>query len=157
MPIACEPSFDRFADMGCQPVPDQDNGHPQCTAQLLQKRNNAFTVEARIGLYGEVGMHAPTAGRNHQRANDRELASRATALRELGRMPARRPAAAHQRGHQKARLVYEDDRRGAAVGVFFTRGHSSRTQRRISRSSRSAARRAGFCGDQPKSCNKRPT
>lgn len=53
--------------------------------------------------------------------------------------------------HQEAGFVYEDDRRPATCGVFFTEGQSSRTQRRISRSSRSAARRAGFCGLQPSS------
>lgn len=157
MAVVCQPAFDRFTGMGGQPIPDQDDGYAQRAAQLAKKRNDVLAVEARVGPHCEAGMHAPAAGRDHQGANDRELAPRAPALRESGGMSARCPAAAHQRGHQEAGFVYEDDRRAAAPGVFFTRGQSSRIHRRISRSSRSAARRTGFCGLQPKSCSKRPT
>lgn len=157
MTIIGEPAFDWFAYMGLEPVPDQRNGHAQGAAQLLEKLQNAFAIEACFGLDAEIGAHPAAPRRDHQGADDRELASGAAALHEHRRMAARGPAALHQRPHQEAGFVYEDDRRALAAGVFFTRGQSSRTQRRISCSSRSTARRAGFCGLQPKSCSKRPT
>lgn len=152
-----EPGFDRFADVGLEPIPDQGDGHAQRAAQLPQKLKNVFAVEARLGQEAEVGAYPMATRRNHQSADDRDLAARAAALPEHGRVTARGPAAPHQGPHEEAGLVYEDDRRAAAPGVFFTRGQSSLTQRRILSSSRSKARRAGFCGLQPNSCSSRPT
>src|SRR5512145_2518239 len=37
MAIAGEPTFDRFAHMSLEPVPDQGDGHAQRAAQLLEK------------------------------------------------------------------------------------------------------------------------
>jgi len=144
MVIALQPALDRFTDMSLEPIPDQGDGHAQRAAQLSQKLKDVFAVEACLGQEAEIGAHATATGRNDQSADDRNLAARAAALQEYGCVPAWRPTAAHQRPHEEARFVYEDERRAAAAGVFFTRGQSSLTQRRISFSSRSTARRAGF-------------
>ena len=67
-----------------------------------------------------------------------------------------RPAAPHQGGHQQPRFVDKHRPCPQARSVFFTRGQASLAQRWMACSSRSMARRAGFCGFQPKLCSKRP-
>src|SRR5207249_253689 len=57
----------------------------------------------------------------------------------------RRPSAPDYRRQRGAGLILEDDPGLLPAGEFFTSGHSSRTQRVIASSSRSLARRAGFC------------
>jgi hypothetical protein len=156
MAILGEPAFDRFADVSLEPIPDQRDGHAQSAAQLLEEVQNVLAIEACFRSDAEIGAHPTASRRDDQSADDRELASGAAALHEHRSLAARCPAALHQWPHQEAGFIYEDDRRTLAAGVFFTRGQSSRTQRRISGSSRSAARRVGFWGLQPKSCSNRP-
>ena len=67
------------------------------------------------------------------------------------------PGGPHHRGQRDTGFVLEDDPRPAASRAFFTRGQSSLNQRAIASSSRSAARRAGRCTDQPSSCSSRHT
>jgi hypothetical protein len=155
MRVALEPAFDGLPAMGVEPVPHQLDRRAHCAAQLLQEREDVFSVEAGPGQQAEVGAHAPTR-RHDERCDDSHVDAVAAALPQHRRVSPRRPAAPHHGTHQKAALVYEDDRRAAAPGVFFTPGQSSRIQRRICSSSRSMARRAGFCGLQPRSCSSRP-
>ena len=47
-----------------------------------------------------------------------------------------------------------DGNHHALSGIMFTRGQSDLTQVAMAVSSRSMARRVGFCGLQPKACNR---
>jgi len=154
--VAHEPSGDGLADVGAQSIPDQGNRDAQGPAQLHEECEDRVAVEIGIGQKPKVSAYPAALGRDHQGTDHRDLAPRTAALHQHGGAAAGRPSAAHERRHQEPRFVDEDDRRAAAGGVFFTRGQTSFTQRRIARSSRSKARRAGFCGVQSKSCSSRP-
>ncbi len=153
MAIVLMSAFDRFADMSSEPVPDQSDLHAQRGAQLPQKLNHVFAIETRVGQDVEVGAHATALRRDRQCADYRGFAPGAAALPQHWGVPARGPTAPHQRAHEATRFVYEDERRAAAPGVFSTRGQSCLIQRRISRSSRSTARRAASDGNKPSSSN----
>lgn len=154
--VAHQPSGDGFADMSAQSIPNQSDRYAQRTAQLPHKCEDRFAVEIGIGQQPEVGTHAAAPRRDHQGTDHRNLAPRTAALHQHGGMAAGRPSAPHQRRHQEPSFVDEDDRRAPAGGVFFTCGQRLCTQRRIAGSSRSKARRAGFCELQSKSCSSRP-
>jgi hypothetical protein len=79
------------------------------------------------------------------------------AMAQLRRLAAGRPGAAHGGDQEEARFVREDKVGAQPRGVFFTRGQTSRFQRSIARSSRSRARRSGFCGLHPRAWSRRPT
>ncbi len=145
-----QPCGDGFADVRLQSVPDHDDWAAQVSPQLAEEGENCGAVKIGIGQQTEVCAHAAATGRDRQSANHADLAARAAALHEHRCLATPRPSAAHQGCHQEAGFVDEDDGGAAAGGVFFTRGHWSLTQRRIASSSRSRARRSGFCGLQPK-------
>lgn len=91
-----------------------------------------------------------------QCADDGHLGAGASALQQYRGMASRRPTSANKGAHHESAFVEEDDRRFAALGVFLALSQSSCTQRRIPSSSRSMARRVGFCGLQPGPCSSRP-
>ncbi|MDB6105310.1 MAG: hypothetical protein JWO52_5309, partial [Gammaproteobacteria bacterium] len=71
-------------------------------------------------------------------------------------VPAQTPGAAHQGSHEHAGFVEENDGCIQARGVFFTRGQSCSIQAWMRSSSRSKARRVGFCGEKPNPCRPPP-
>src|SRR5262245_10440478 len=134
----------RPAPVRGQPVPQEDHllaaeVATQLANELDQRR---VVVVAFAGLEVEPTPAAvPAVGERHGHrdllpvegmAEDRGLAPGCPGPPDNGR----------QRG---SRLVLEDDPGPLPAGTFFTSGHSSRTQRWIPSSSRSMARRAGFC------------
>src|SRR5262245_18890 len=134
----------RPAPVRGQPVPQEDHllaaeVATQLANELDQRR---VVVVAFAGLEVEPTPAAvPAVGERHGHrdllpvegmAEDRGLAPGCPGPPDNGR----------QRG---SRLVREDDPGPLPAGTFFTAGHSSRTQRWIPSSSRSMARRAGFC------------
>ena len=94
----------------------------------------------------EVQVDLIAAGGHAQGSDDGEPLVSARALRQERSMAAVRRASSDKGGHQKAGFVEEDEAGSQAGGFFFTRGRSSLTQRWISASSRSTARRCGFPG-----------
>ena len=63
--------------------------------------------------------------------------------------PTRSPSGTNRRALRKSRFIQKDEPSVQAQGVFFTRGQRYRTQRAITSSSLSLARRAGRCRLQP--------
>ena len=143
--------------MGLQIVPDHHEGRTELAIQLREERRGAPCVDIGVAVQAEVQAHPVPLGCDAQRTDHADFAMRASALANNGRFPARRPATPDQRRHQKRGFVDEDQPGFQARGVFFTRGQSDLTQVAIAVSSRSRARRAGFCGLQPKVRIKRPT
>ena len=152
-----EPSAHGSAAMRRQPVPDEIDGSAPATRELLEEAQNGLAVVIGIGQHPEIAAHPMPLGRDRERRDHRDLAPRPAALWEDRGHPARRPGAPHERAHQETRFVAEDERRPATGSVFFTRGHSPCTHRRIATASRSMARRAGFCGLKPNAYSSRPT
>lgn len=140
-----------------QPIPDQDPGRVQLPIELAEKVADGDGIEIGMPVKSEVQLH-PIARRRHaQRGNGRDLLVRARTLLEDGCDAARMPGPPHQRRHQQAGLVDEDQPGSQARGVFFTRGQSLLTHCLIAVSSRSTARRVGFWGLHPMPCSSRPT
>lgn len=156
MAVAHQPRGDGLADMSAQSIPNQGDRDAQGAAQLNEECEDRFAVKIGMGQKPKIGAYAAAPGRDHQGADHGDLAPGAAALHQNGGVAAWGPSAAHQRRHQEARFVDEDDRRAPARSVFFTRGQFSCIQRRIARSLRSKARRAGFCALQSHSCSSRP-
>lgn len=154
--MAGEPGGGRASAVGREPVPDEIEWAVQMAAERFEEMADRFAVVIGIGQEAEVAAHAVSMWRNRERGNDRHLAPRTPALDEDRGLAARRPTAPHERGHQEPRFIAEEESRPAAGSVFFTRGHSCLSQRRIAASSRSSARRAGFCALHPRLCSNRP-
>ena len=142
--------------MRLQAVPDHRERRTELAIQPAEERHGAPRVDIGVAVRTEVQAHPVPLGRDAQRADHADFAMRAGALANDGRFPARRPATTDQRGHQQRGLVDENQPGFQARGVFFTPGHLDLTQAAMAVSSRSRARRAGFCGLQPKARINRP-
>ena len=132
-----------------QPVPDNDDWGAELTAELTEKAEHGMGDDVLVWQQTKVKSHLASLGRDGQGGDHRDTLAGACSLIENGCLSDRRPGAAHVRGHEKAALIEKDEARLQPSGVFFTLGHSSRTQPRIAASSRSRARRSGFCGLKP--------
>ncbi len=144
-----EPVGDRTPVVGAQAIPNELNRPVYGARESSQEIGNRLTVVVGVGEKTEIGPHPSACGRDQEGGNHRDLAPRAASLSQYWGLSARRPTAAYQRGHQETGFVDEDDERLPARGVFFTRGHSFLIQRAMPDSSRSNARRVGFCGLHP--------
>ncbi len=152
-----KPGADRAPVVGLQPIPDKFDRCAHGARQRLYKGEDRRAVVIGIGQKTEIRAHPTPAWRNHECADYRDLAPRAAPLHQHRGLSTGRPGATYERRHQEARFVDEDEGRVPMRGVFFTRGQSSLIQRAMAASSRSTARRVGFCGLQPRAWSTRPT
>jgi len=143
--------------MSRQPIPDQNHRlSTEVTAKIPQERNQpAVGVAARVGLKEEAGVASIPPER--QRASDGQPFPRTADMRQDGRFAPWRPRPADDRLLRETALVLEDEPRPPAPGVFFSCGQRWVFHRSIARSSRSRARRAGRCSDQPRPTSTRHT
>jgi len=149
---------DGFGPVGIEPIPDEDHGIAvQLAVQLAQESDNQRRSDVGVRMQAEIQMHPVAGWRDTQGGDHRYLAMRSRALGQDRGLAARAPAAAHQRGRQNPAFVEKNQPGFPARGVFFTRGQSCLTHRWMASSSRSIARRVGFCGLKPRPCNSRPT
>jgi hypothetical protein len=141
--------------MDVQAVPHDDDRRPKVAAKIPDKAKNVWGDDVLIGKKRKVKSH-PAAPRRYGQCRDhRDALTEPHSLIEDGGIPDRRPGATNQGSHQKPALIEEDQSGLQSPGVFFTRGHSVRTQPRIAASSRSLARRWGFCGLKPRERSRR--
>jgi len=155
--MAREEVADGACPVDAEAVPDHDQGAPQVAQQRAQELDQAFGVHVRVNQQRGVEGQTSAPRRHRDGGDHRHLVTRPSALGEDRGLAAGRPGAPHERRHQQADLVQEGQRRAQPRGVFFARGHSCRTQRRIAASSRSRAGRWGFCGENPSRRTRRPT
>ena len=139
-----------------QPIPNQQDRAAQGVGQMAQEVDQPSGGDVGVGAQGKVQSDAPAPGRYRQRRDTGDFFAGTSALIQHGRPSPGRPTAPDQRRQQQAAFVQKDQRGVQALGVFFTCGQTVRTQRRMACSSRSRARRAGFCGLQPKAWSRRP-
>lgn len=147
-----------FRPCGCvhlQPVPHDDDRRTELTAELTEKTEHGMGDDVLVGKEVKVKSHLPSPGGDHEGGDHRDAFSGAGPLIQDGGLSDRRPGAAHVRGHEKAALIEKNEARLQPPGVFFTRGHSSRTHPLIAASSRSLARRSGFWGLNPREHRRR--
>jgi len=147
----------RLCLVGLPPVPDHEEGLAfQLSGKLPQEREHPRRLDVGRGVQTEIAADGVALGGDTQRGDRRYLLVGPPALIQHRRRAFRRPAPPDVRCHQEAGFVDEHQGGLQPRGVFFTRGHSSLTQRRISSSSRSTARRWGFWRLHPKACRRRP-
>ena len=139
-----------------QPVPDQDKGTAQMARERSKERDQPRGGDVLVGAQREVQPRALAAGRQGQGGDERHLFASPAPLIEDRGLATWRPTAPHDRGQQQAALVDEYQRGVQAPRFFLRRGQSTLTHRWIAASSRSRARRSGFCGLQPRVRSTRP-
>lgn len=138
-------------------VPDEHDGGTQLPLKVFEEVHGALGIDVGVRVQSKVQREALACGRDAQRGDDGDLLIAAPPLSQERWVAAQAPGAAHQRGHEHAGFVDEDDRGAQARGVFFTRGQSCSIQARMRSSSRSIARRVGFCGEKPRPWSMRLT
>lgn len=150
--------LDHLGAVGVEPVPDENHrSGMELAAELPQKRHDPWCVDIVVGVEPEIQLHVVAGGGHAQSGDGGDFLMVSSALVENRGLPPGTPTAPHQGRHEKAGFVEENEVGLQACGVFFTRGQSCLTHRWMCASSRSTARRAGFCGLKPSPCNKRPT
>ena len=112
-------------------------------------------VDVGVGMEAEVKPALLAA--QAQDGDDGDLLMMHAALQQQRCLPPRRPAAAHQRGHQKAAFIEKHQPGIQEAGFFLMALQVWRIQWPTAFSSRSMARRWGFWGLQPKECRRRHT
>lgn len=136
-------------------IPDDDHGAPQVSEEVTEEEGD-IDLSNVLGLDPKVQTEA-TPDRAHRDGGDhRELIPPVHVAQDRG-LPARGPGALDRRKQEKARFVKENQVRPQLRGVFFTRGQRYRFQRSTASSSRSTARRSGFCTLKPRRWSIRPT
>ena len=139
-----------FRAVRVQTVPEQEDPawNP---AQQVADEGDDFRAGDGAPHQTEIGVRV-----RRDRRDGRQLRP-AEAVVEKRRLASRSPGFARGGQQREAALVEEDQRGLQALGFFFKRGQVCCTQRWIAASSRSRARRAGFCQLQPKRCRRRQT
>jgi hypothetical protein len=148
---------DEFALVGLEAVPDQHDGHFQLPLQMLKEIHCEFGVDVGGRVQAKVQSDPIACRRNAQRGDGADLLIVLAPLPKHRGVPAQTPGTAHQGSHEHAGFVEKNDGCIQPRGVFFTRGQSCSIQAWIRSSSRSRARRVGFCGEKPNPCRTRLT
>ena len=138
-----------------QVVPDQHHRAAQVAQQVLQELDGLHVAD--VAVMPLVVQPDASARRAHRDARDHRDAVVSLPVVQERRLPARCPAARDRRREHEARFVYEDEVGPQVQSPLFTRGQRVLVQRAIASSSRSRARRSGFCGLQPLRASRRPT
>ena len=147
---------DDLGSVAGQSVSDEDKGTAQMTSERSKEWNQPRGGDILIGAQRKVQARATPAWRQGQGGDDGHLVASAAALVQDRGLAAGRPTAPHERGEQQAALVDQHQARIQAPRLFLIRGQSAFTHRWIATSSRSRARRSGFCGLQPSLRSTRP-
>jgi hypothetical protein len=146
-----------FRPMGQQTIPDHNHWPFHLFQQITQKIHYQHGVDVGICMEAEEQMEPPAVWGHAQGCDHRNLFMGARPLIQHGGMSSRPPRPSHQRGHQHTSFVDEDKKGFQTGGFFLIRGHCCLIHCWICSSSRSMARRWGFCGLQPSIWRKRPT
>jgi len=146
---------DGVASVNRAVVPEHDHGSAQVAKHVAEEVTDLRMLDV-LGMQAEVQPQAPAAGTDGQ-AGDHRDAIPTLAVVEQRCLSPRRPGAPDGRDQEEARLVDEDEVGAQPAGFFLMRGQVSRFHCSILASSRSSARRSGFCTLHPSPCSSRPT
>ena len=133
--------------MGLQPIPQDDQRPSKMTPHLPQHGHDQRFVNRRIGLQQMVTTEPPPSRRERQQADRRDFPPAFGVVMQNGCLPLGCPRAADNRQHQEAAFVPKYERGVQSPRFFLMRGQSRRLQCAMASSSRSRARRTGFCGE----------
>lgn len=157
MPSGADAFVDELALVGLEAVPDKHDGRSQLPLQMLEEIHCELGVDVGSRVQAKVQSDPIACRRDAQRGDGGDLLIVLTPLPKHRGVPAQTPGAAHQGSHEHAGFVEENEGCIQARGVFFTRGRSCSIQAWMRSSSRSRARRVGFCGEKPNPCRTRLT
>ena len=127
-------------------VPDDGHRTTQMAKKIAKEVSRPFGIDKLLRVAPPIQPEATTARRDRQCGGDRNPVVMRTFDFQDGSFPARRQRASHQRRHQEAAFVDQDDMGTPTPRTFFICGHFSRSHRRTSRSFRLYDRTMGFCG-----------
>lgn len=147
--------LDERALVNAQVVPDQHHRATQVTQQVLQELDGLHVVD--VPVMPLVVEADPSAPRAHRDPGDHRDAIMTLPVAKERRLPTRRPASCNRWSEHEARFVYEREVGPQVQSPLFTRGQRVLVQRAMASSSRSRARRSGFCGLQSLRASRRPT
>ena len=141
--------------MHTQPVPHDEDRVAELTPELTKEAQQVVGDDVLFGQEAKIKSHLAFLGRDGNSCDHRDALMGTCPLIEDGGLSNRRPCATQEGSHEEAALIEKDKSGFQSPGVFFTRGHWSRTQLRIATSSRSRARRSGFWGLKPRERRRR--
>jgi len=139
-----------FGAVGIEAIPDQHVRALQFLVQMTEKGDDLHAADLGLGVQAKVKPRAIAAGRHRQGGDGRYLLQISPPLHQHRRLAPRLPTPADQRPHEQAAFIEENQSGVQPVGFFLRVGQVCLIQRRIPSSSRSIARRAGFCGLPPR-------
>src|SRR5664279_5765640 len=131
-----------LAAMGLEAVPDDQQPALEVSAQRLEEFDVLLLLDRAL-------VQPEHTARARQASDERDVRPVEVELDD-GRLPLRRPGAHPGRPLAQAGLVDEDDQSPVALGFFLRAGQVLRFQVCTASSSRSMARRSGFCTENPR-------
>lgn len=134
-----------FVDRGI--VEDGDHVASEVTQHVTEERAHLGLADV-VAMATEVEAHPAAHWADRQSRDDRQTVV-PVVVGDRRCLSARRPGPPKGRDQEEPRLVDEEEMRLPARGVFFTCGQRVRFHRSMRSSSRSSARRSGFCGLNP--------
>lgn len=154
--MAVEEILNRLTLVRVGVVEQDDDRTPEMPEHLSHEYTHFVLTdvveEQEIGQTQAVTLRTDRDSRYHG-----DLVPPALAVAVDWRVTFRGPAPDDVRLQHEAGFIGKHDVGAQPPGVFFTRGQSFRFQRSMAPSSRSTARRSGFCGLHPSRCIRRPT
>ena len=154
--MSLEEALERFPLVRGRIVQQHNDRSPEMPQQLTQESTDLLLPDVvKKEEIVEAQVMPPRAHRNS--GNDGDLVAPSLAMAKNGSLALRSPGSDHVGDQEEARFIGKDDVRTQPRSVFFIRGQSFRFQRGMAFSSRSSARRSGFCGLHCRRCISRPT
>jgi hypothetical protein len=146
---------DQVALVGVASVPEQEHVTAEMPEQVTKEEAYLRLLDV-LEMQLEVEVEAPPDGADRDGRDGRDPIA-AIEVTDNGRLADRRPCLRDRWRQEEAGFVGKNEVGTQPRGVFFSRGHSSRTNRRMAVSSRSMARFCGFWWLHPSRCIRRPT
>jgi hypothetical protein len=137
-------------------IPYEYHRRPQMPRELFAEGQHGLGIEVFLDKQLEIQADGAPLAADAEGGDHRNLSAVPADVPEHRRASARSPGAPHHGQQKQPAFVDENQPRAQPVSFFLMRGQSCLTQRRISSSSRSQARRMGRCGVQPSDRSNRP-
>ena len=139
-----------FSAVGVEAILDQHARPLQFLVQMAEEADDARGSDVGLGMQAKVKPHAIAVRRHRQGRKGGNLLEMTPPLHQHRRLSLRLPTAADQGCHEQAAFIEENQPGVQSAGFFLRAGQVCLTHCRMASSSRSTARRVGFCGLQPR-------
>ena len=137
-------------------IPHESHRGVKMAAEVLHEYEDRVGIEVLLDKQLKIQTHRLVVWADTECGDHRYLPAVTANVPQHRSLPSPAPGAPHHGEQEQAAFIDEDQPGAQAVGFFLIRGHSCLTQRWISSSSRSNARRVGRCGLHPRERSRRP-